>query len=255
MRRAVFLANVPRGGIIQTYAVGETNIKVLLSMESEAYYPELSLRKRSSSLWIGSTRFESDLAMPYFSWAEYNIQTPNRPLNELTPKASFVARNCNSRSHREDLVRFLSQHGLVASLSSCMHDTDPPQTRNKADMIRPYALGLAFENSVVDDYVTEKLWGTYEAGVLPVYLGAPNIRSHIPDNSAVIVADYEGNWGALAQHLRNIVTNATLFNSYHAWRYKALPDWFVAKYNFTRTHSRCRLCQKLHSGIKLKRSI
>ena len=231
-------------GAIHTYAVGETNTKVLMSMESEAYYPSLSLGQRSPSLWIASTRFASDLVMPYFSWAEYSIQTPNDPLERLIPKASFVARNCNSKSRREDLVRFLAQRNLVTSLSSCLHNFDPPQMRDKAAMIRPYALHLAFENSIVDDYVTEKLWGALGAGVLPVYLGAPNIRDHIPENSAVIVADYEGDWGALAQHLRNIVTNATLFNSYHAWRYKALPEWFVAKYNFTHTHSRCRLCQK-----------
>ena len=34
---------------------------------------------------------------------------------------------------------------------------------------------LAFENSVCNDYVTEKIYDVFAAGVVPIYLGAPNI--------------------------------------------------------------------------------
>jgi len=183
--------------------------------------------------------------MPYFSWAEYNIQAKHVRLEHLIPKASFVARNCNSKSQREKLVKFLADQNLVASLSSCLHNTEAAQTRDKAQMIRPYALHLAFENSIVDDYITEKLWGTLAAGVLPVYFGAPNVRDHVPNNSVIVVADYGSDWDALARHIKAVISDAALYESYHAWRYKPLPRWFKEKYAFTHTHSSCRLCQRI----------
>ena len=109
-------------------------------------------------------------------------------------------------------------------------------------MMRKYAMYFAFENSRVDDYVTEKLWNTFKAGVLPVYFGAPNIREHVPERSIVHVDDFESE-DALALHLKEILANETLYESYHAWRYKPLPKWFVRKYNFTHVHSECRTCR------------
>lgn len=61
-------------------------------------------------------------------------------------------------------------------------------------IIRNYAAHLAFENQCTDDYITEKLWGVFDAGVIPVYYGAPNIEEHVPANSVVNVRD-------LARHI------------------------------------------------------
>ena len=88
---------------------------------------------------------------------------------------------------------------------------------------------FAFENQRVDDYITEKLWVTFKAGVLPVYFGAPNIKEHVPENSIVHVDDFESH-DALVSHLNAILSDEDLYNSYHAWRYKPLPTWFVALY-------------------------
>ena len=50
---------------------------------------------------------------------------------------------------------------------------------------------MAFENSNVPDYVTEKYWTTLVAGSVPVYYGATNVQDFAPSNSSVInVADF-----------------------------------------------------------------
>lgn len=65
---------------IRYVTIDGTNITVTMSMESEVYYPNLQLMHRSPTRWIASTRFNSDVPMPYFSWAEYNIQMTPPPL-------------------------------------------------------------------------------------------------------------------------------------------------------------------------------
>lgn len=42
--------------------------------------------------------------------------------------------------------------------------------------IARYKFVIAFENSVCDDYITEKLWTPLRVGIVPIYFGAPNIK-------------------------------------------------------------------------------
>ena len=161
----------------------------------------------------------------------------------------FIARNCGSRSNREDLVKSLMELMPVDSVSSCLHNFDLGDTSEKLPMMQKYAMYFAFENQRIDDYITEKLWDTFRAGVLPVYFGAPNIKEHVPKHSIVHVDDFASH-EELAQHLQEIMSNEELYNSYHAWRYKPLPHWFVAKYNFTHVHSECRVCRWASAKVR-----
>ena len=182
-------------------------------------------------------------------WSHNDLQTPHVPLSDVKKAAVFIARNCNSRSNREGLVRSMMTKFPVDSVSSCLHNFNIGDTRDKGGMMRKYALYFAFENQRVDDYITEKLWGAFRAGVLPVYFGAPNIKEHVPENSIVHVDDFSTH-DELAAHLRAIVSDEALYDSYHAWRYKPLPQWFVTKYNFTHVHSACRVCRFASAKIR-----
>ena len=87
-----------------------------------------------------------------------------------------------------------------------------------------------------------KLWGTFAAGTVPVYYGAPNVESHVPPNS-IINANKFNTTEDLAKYLVKVANNKTLYESYHSWRYKPLPESFIRRYNMTRTHSTCRTCR------------
>jgi hypothetical protein len=56
------------------------------------------------------------------------------------------------------------------------------------------------------------------------------------------VEDY-GSLEFLVAHMKLVMTNREVYESYHAWRYKPMPDWWLHKYNITRTHSECRTCR------------
>lgn len=213
------------------------------SMEGPAYYPQLRIDARHANQLWSTTSFRSTIPLPYFSWAEYQIQSPAVDYSLARKSASFIAKNCRSKNDRESLVRKLMQLTSVQSLSKCLHNAESPVgNSNKRRMMQQYLFTLAFENQCEEDYITEKLWGSLEAGTLPIYYGAPNIHDHVPEKSILSVGDYPS-IEALAAHVNYLASNQSAYEEYHAWRKKPLPLWFVRKYNFTHTHSDCRLCQ------------
>lgn len=42
--------------------------------------------------------------------------------------------------------------------------------------IAQYKFIIAIENSICDDYITEKLWRPLIAGSIPIYLGSPSVK-------------------------------------------------------------------------------
>jgi hypothetical protein len=74
-----------------------------------------------------TTSFQSEIPLPYFSYAEYNIHSPVIDFVKAKKGTLFLARNCNSKSGREDGVKSLQKSPFrVDSRSKCLHNADPP---------------------------------------------------------------------------------------------------------------------------------
>lgn len=54
---------------------------------------------------------------------------------------------------------------------------------DKWDGLAPYRYSIAFENSLYDDYFTEKVADPIMAGALPIYFGCPNLERYLPAGS------------------------------------------------------------------------
>jgi len=233
---------------LKTIKVANTNWTLRTTIEGERYYPAFKVRPvhYRQSIFYATTSFKSEIPMPYFSLHSFSDIQPAVDFDKAIKGASFIANNCNSHNRREDVVKELFDTELrVDSLSSCLNNAEPPNgvdTRNKESMQEQYLFHLAFENQNADDYITEKLWDTFKSGTLPVYLGAKNIKEHVPDNSIVVAEDFQ-NPQALADYLINLSKDRALYESYHEWRNKPLDDWFVEKYKFSNTPSICRTCK------------
>lgn len=229
--------------------VDDTPFEIRFSMEGPQYYKNLIIDPegyRKHKYW-STTSYKSEIPLPYFSWSEYKIQTPAVEYDTAIKGAVFMARNCNSRNNREALVKFLRDSGTfrVDSVSSCLHNADPPEgssLKSKNSVLSKYLFYLALENQNEDDYITEKLWGSFESGVLPIYLGSPNVKEHIPENSVINVLDFESR-NELLEYLVKVADDKELYESHQAWRTKPLPPSFHAKYDFTEVHSTCRTCR------------
>lgn len=53
-------------------------------------------------------------------------------------------------------------------------------------MLSRYRFVIMIENSYAHDWVTERLFNAFIAGVVPVYLGAPNVIDFVPDPGAFV---------------------------------------------------------------------
>ncbi len=52
---------------------------------------------------------------------------------------------------------------------------------DKITVLKNYKFNICYENtSTQNGYITEKIFDAFQAGVVPIYLGAPNITSYIP---------------------------------------------------------------------------
>jgi hypothetical protein len=203
-----------------------------MSMEGSAYYPHLSVHPRAyrKHSYYATTSLESDVPQTYYSLQGQDLRE-YRPVafDRGIKGASFLARNCNSRNHREDLLTDLLKEaeslfpGLLTTPAASMNDTilnssnrtndsnnsgfridslstckrhaphgfpeGTSSNSTKTSIMEKYLFHFAFENQNVDDYITEKLWGALESGTIPVYFGAPNIRDHLPHPHSAIIVE------------------------------------------------------------------
>lgn len=75
--------------------------------------------------------------------------------------------------------------------------------KNKIDGLRDYRYSIAIENSLTDNYWTEKLADCFLTMTVPIYLGAPNVFDYFPDGS-IVVATEEDFGSNLAQLLSRL---------------------------------------------------
>lgn len=237
------------GGVLSQRNVAGAPFSLLFSMEGPQYYNNLRIDPTAHryNRFYSTTSFKSEVPLPYFSLEEYGDRLQAGPAvdyDNAIKGAVFIARNCQSRNNREGLVKSLIDSNFrVDSVSKCLNNAEKPgNSEKKSDIQRHYLFYLAFENQCENDYITEKLWATLEAGVVPVYYGAPNIAEHVPPHSIIDANSFETSQ-QLAEYLNVVANNRTLYESYHEWRKLPLPESFNSKYKFTEVHSTCRTCR------------
>jgi hypothetical protein len=234
--------------------VDGTNWTLTFSMEGPKYYSQLVIPHDAyqQNRFYSTTSYQSEVPLPYYSWAEYKIQQPELDYDKAVKAGVFLARNCHSANNREAVVKALQESDFrIDSLSGCLHNAEVPaglNLKNKTSIMQHYLFYLAFENQNVDDYITEKLWGPFEAGVVPVYLGAPNVHDHVPPHSIIAVQDFDS-IPELAAYLQTVANNKTMYEEYQQWRKDPLPEKFHAKYDFTHIHSTCRTCRWAYAKL------
>jgi hypothetical protein len=75
--------------------------------------------------------------------------------------------------------------------------------RTKRDTLARYRFSICYENAIFPGYVTEKMLDCFMAGVVPVYLGAPDVTQHIPADTFIDKREYP-TYEALYERLRGI---------------------------------------------------
>ncbi|MDO8515768.1 MAG: glycosyltransferase family 10 [bacterium] len=74
---------------------------------------------------------------------------------------------------------------------------------NKMKTVSQYKFMICYENSAYPGYVSEKIFDCMAAGVVPVYLGAPDIETIVPKTCFIDKRDFK-TYDALYAHLKSL---------------------------------------------------
>lgn len=105
-----------------------------------------------------------------------------------------------------------------------------------------YKFYLSFENSLCQDYVTEKLYNAMQELVIPIVYGGADYAKFAPPGSYIDANDFE-NPTALAKHIQYLDANPKEYLKYFWWR----TYYYVPRYPAPSNEAFCQLCIKLHN--------
>ena len=154
--------------------------------------------------------------------------------------AWFVS-HCVTHSRREKYVQELQKYIPVDVYGDCgTHRCNKSTPKVCENLLKAYKYYLAFENALCEDYITEKLYRSFELGILPIVYGAAAYEQLLPKRSFIDIR-YFRSPRHLAQYLRMLDRNDDLYNEYFSWKssYKCQ--------RFDKREFPCKLCKFVHS--------
>ena len=170
--------------------------------------------------------------------------------------AAWLVSHCNSDSERERYVNELSKHMQVDIFGQCGNVLCSSLKNVSCSdyIIQNYMFYLAFENTLCDEYVTEKLWSWMSTDIVPVVFGQANYSSITPPHSVVNALDFsEPKY--LATYLKHLMANEAEYLSYFWWKdhYAINANTFTG--NIASVSSKlgiqpslCKLCEMLNDA-------
>lgn len=152
----------------------------------------------------------------------------------------------------KEMMQYIPMHSYGGCLSNRKELEIPYDDRwpkhdqrraRKHKTLGQYKFYLAFENTGVRDYVSEKVYDSLIGGALPVYRGAEGIRKFMPHEDSYI----NGNGMSakdLAEKLIALGKDEVEYNKHFAWKKEPLDETFkmMMERSYTHPNVLCRLC-------------
>jgi len=168
-----------------------------LYVDTDLYTINLSFHKNS--------KYDNVILCPQMLLSIYNVEreTPveiprslflkNRPkkTNIPTKFCCFVTRV--EKPERIDFFKRLSNYKQVDSLGPCLNNTGKlaPMEHDKfIEMISEYKFIITFENTQIDEYITEKIFHGYYSQIIPIYWGSKYVNNFFNMNSMIYIEEY-----------------------------------------------------------------
>nr|XP_004655049.1 3-galactosyl-N-acetylglucosaminide 4-alpha-L-fucosyltransferase FUT3 [Jaculus jaculus]XP_044991169.1 3-galactosyl-N-acetylglucosaminide 4-alpha-L-fucosyltransferase FUT3 [Jaculus jaculus] len=212
---------------------------VWFSMESPSHCRQLAAMDGYFNLTM-SYRSDSDIFTPY-GWLEPWPGSPVEVMVNLTAKtklAAWAVSNWNGQSARVKYFQVLKNH-IQVDVYGRGHLPLPSGVM--MERLAQYKFYLAFENSLHQDYITEKLWkNALEAWAVPVVLGPSrsNYERFLPADAFIHVDDFHSPQD-LARYLLELDEDHVRYLNYFRWREALRPrmgSWDLAF---------CKACRRL----------
>ena len=197
-------------------------------------------------------RTDADIPYTYGYLSELNDTEKGQVklgVNHATGRSGLVVwfvSHCHTTSFREMYVEELQKIIKVDVYGGCgrlkcgetgIHNYNTTCVEIKLK----YKFYLAFENSICQDYITEKLWWALEEGIVPIVLGGADYSKFIPKNSYINIRNFSSP-NALAEYLLFLDSNDKLYNEYFLWKLK-----YKVSFEFA---APCQLCYLLNTDYR-----
>lgn len=240
----------------------QKNAKYLLvSLEQEKYAPLLRDKNYVRKFdYLMTYNLDSHVPMitvhPHWNASVY-FAAQGAPFSQKQDAVAAFVSNCRNAGaeQRLKLLGELSKHYPVHSYGRCLHNRDEPPLKKgesrgeaKRKLLSTYKFALAFENAVVGDYVSEKVYDALLAGSLPLYRGAAKVDELLPGPQSVVkFSDFQDDARKLAGHLTYLAANQGAYEEYFAWKASGSITQFdrvldMTAYKYT---ALCRVCARL----------
>ncbi len=148
-------------------------------------------------------------------------------------KLSLLAHSCVSYSHLTFLLFFID----IDVFGKC----GPLECRDSMDcffdLSANYKFYIAFENSLCNEYITEKFWRSARLPIVPIVMGGSDYSKIAPPKSYIDVNDFES-VKDLSIYLQYLDANDEEYMEYFAWK---------KDYDLYEVPAFCQLCHKLNS--------
>ena len=200
-------------------------------------------------------RYDSDITNIYLMYSNI-LWEENLDYNDkihLKSKQGFAAiliSHCTDVAQRLDYIEELNKYVPVDIYGGCSSLKCPKNEDCRKYIADRYKFFLAFENSVCNEYITEKFFDTLNYDILPVVLGAGDYSKYAPKSAFINAIDFPAP-KQLAEYLAYLNSNQTAYNEYFKWKR------YIQKYkNQPEMPFFCELCIRLQlerfTGIEKK---
>ena len=124
--------------------------------------------------------------------------------------------------------------------AACMKSSD--RYKEKICVFRHYKYVIAMDNSIDEDYVTEKIFHALLAGAVPIYAGAPNIKNYIPLPSAAVIIDPTASLVPVVENMKSAISPPRET----AWWDRSYSQEFLN--NSDIPNPACTICSSIYCG-------
>ncbi|CAG7786957.1 unnamed protein product, partial [Allacma fusca] len=195
--------------------------------------------------WTATFRLDSEIYWPYGFFYKLKepkrleeIKLPNATVLRSKRLAASMISNCEAWGGRDYVLNSLKKYMDIDSYGKCGDKQCPNNTQCREYLGDHYKFFLAFENSLCQDYMTEKFFSSLSLGMVPVVYGLGNYAHIAPPHSYINALDFP-NTKALAEYLLHLDKNDHEYLAYFEWRRNYAMGDNGDKVQF------CALCMKL----------
>lgn len=243
------LFHVPRLNPILPKIRPPGQVWIFFSLESPANVPKLPEYWRGQFNWTMTYNQKSDFQISFGKFVKREFPRQRNWTEVVMQKSKMVAwfvSNCDHANGRMEYVKRLQKIVPVDIFGKCGRDECPKNNKQECEEMlnTSYKFYLAFENSICEDYITEKVFAYSKNDVTIIVRGGANYTDLAPPNSFIRTSDFRTPED-LGQYLLYLDKNPREHARYLEWK----NEWDSIESGLYQ-NTWCDVCKALHEPQK-----